>query len=386
MPAKSSIFLYTVWTVLSVLTLHRGIAFSDDFEVFWRSANALLAGEPVYSVETFGNMVFKYPPWILPPFVPFALLPLEAAKWVWGFFNAGLLLFIIQFLRNRAAISAGVLAPTLLAYGGLLLVHAMVGQITLVLLAIYLAGFEVFTKPEKRTVPRWALLVWGASAKIFTVFPLLALASARRDLKPLAVTAVILLALAFPVIVLSYGGDAAVFMEEWIHSVFSGTRTIEGKTIGFMTRELQGIPPFLMRVLDLSEEDRSHILSTTLVSFFGAAFAWKFASRKMPPLERWIGWIALTPLVQPLSWFHFFLLTLPLAAVTLQKAWTISRTRLFPLSVIGVVLITAVTQKTLGSVGFELEMLSVKTWGVLICLFIIASGDFSAGSAASRHR
>jgi hypothetical protein len=69
-------FIFLACFVGAVALVRDTGAQGQDFEVFWRSARALFTGVSVYDVARDGAMVFKYPPWVVPFFLPFAVFPL----------------------------------------------------------------------------------------------------------------------------------------------------------------------------------------------------------------------------------------------------------------------------------------------------------------------
>jgi len=356
--------LGAVLLVFLVLIPIRTWSHGDDFEVFWRASRSLLAGEPIYSVALFGNMVFKYPPWILPVFLPFAALPLAAAKIAYGLVQSASLVYVARWLLQRR-VSPGMLAGLLVAFGGVILVHANVGQVTLPLLAVALGLQNVYIARESG----WKLsaLTWALSAKLFTAFPLLGLDWSKRALwKGALITTFALVLLSLPVIALSYGFDVIGTAKAWVEAMFSGTQLIAGKRIGFTTRECQGFPGLLLRLLPLNEENRVHVMAATLVPVVAMFAGWKYAITRLrlSREDQWLGWLALMPVVQPLAWFHFFWFVFPVAALAMARGDR--RTRM--VAAIGVLLVAAVTEKTLGSVGSALEMASIKSWGTLVCL------------------
>src|SRR4051794_39322505 len=56
----------------------------QDFEVYWKAAHAWVSGISPYQYgpEDKG-FVFKYPPWILPLFLPFSRLDFYTSKVIW---------------------------------------------------------------------------------------------------------------------------------------------------------------------------------------------------------------------------------------------------------------------------------------------------------------
>ena len=358
--------LQIVLLIYFVMIPIRTWIFGDDFEVFWFAARDLFAGSRIYSVESYGNMVFKYPPWTLPVFIPFAALPLSTAKIIWGWVQSFSLVFVVRWLGRRGA-RTGVVTVLLVLFSGVILVHANVGQITLPLLAISLGTESVYTQHERGW--RFSLLSWTLGSKIFSAFPLLGLHWRNRlTLRAVLRTTALLILLSLPVAWLSYRLNLHLLMREWIDALFSGTQGIHARKIGFTTRECQGLPSFILRVFQLNEENRTHLLLSILGPAAVLFTGWKISTKSLSRSDQWLALLALTPLIQPLAWFHFFWMVFPVGVFAIDRALSArNRIALFVGSV-GLVLVAAVTQKTLGSLGYAMEMASVKSWGTLICL------------------
>jgi len=101
-------------------------------------------------------------------------------------------------------------------------------------------------------------------------------------------------------------------------------------------------------------------------SFFGVGLFWSWLSKKTDEKTRWLGWLALMPVVQPLGWMHFFIFAYPLSVFTLQNARSSKRIRFQVVVVVMLSCIAVFTEKTLGhSLGGFLEAWSIKSLGVI---------------------
>jgi hypothetical protein len=91
------------------------------------------------------------------------------------------------------------------------------------------------------------------------------------------------------------------------------------------------------------------------------------------------------PAVQPLAWFHVFLFAYPALAFAVEFAARSKNSRRLVLLFFCTLCLGAVTAKTLGWVGAELELWSVKLWGAfgaLALFFIQVERDSNPKSAA----
>lgn len=360
-----------VLAVLSFVLISRTLSRGDDFQVFYRVAQRFWDGVRPYDQITYGNMVFKYPPWILPAFLPLGLFNLWVAKLLWGIVEAVSLVAVVlkmhRGLGTLPKVRPWVQALFLLTFFGLFGSHGMTGQITLTALAIAL-----WVDPIRSSFGKFFLLTWALSAKMTSLFPMLhaLVANPRRKRIVFSVlgTAALFIMLSLPVYYKSYTRHYGFMRDEWSKAMFSGTDDVNSVRIGFTTREVQGLPSFLLRKAGLEEKNSSHVLFAIAFSTLLLGAGWFFASRRLSPSAQWLGWLALLPAVQPLAWFHVFLFAYPLLVVGAEVALQDERRRRFWGFLGAALLIGAVTVKTLGAVGAELEMASVKLWGCLLAL------------------
>src|SRR3954463_8489117 len=164
-PAALAVF------VLGAIALVRDTYYNGhDFEVFWRAGGDLLQGRDPYSLDHERGMVFKYPPWTLPFFLPWSFLPLGAAKALWGVLEVFSLLAAFNWLKRHAHATWRAIFFVGVAYWGLWAIHALDGQIALLLLALSLWLWP----HESELSPGWrsTALIWTLSMKVFTGLPL----------------------------------------------------------------------------------------------------------------------------------------------------------------------------------------------------------------------
>jgi hypothetical protein len=365
-------FLWVALAILGGVLIGRTISRGDDFLVFYHVAHRFWDGVRPYDQITYGNMVFKYPPWILPFFLPFGVLDLLTAKVIWGVVQAGALVAIALRLHR----GMGKLPPVrpviqgvlLLSLFGLVGSHGMTGQITLPVLALAL-----WLDPVRDRFLRFFILTWAMSAKVTSLFSL-AHAWRRRGL-PMAVAGCIALfvLLSLPIYIRSYDKHSKAMRVEWAQAMFSGTEDVNSVRIGFTTREVQGLPSLLLRKGGLDEKNPAHVLGAIGFSALLLGGLWLWLSRNLSYHAQWIGWLALLPAVQPLAWFHVFLFAYPALAFAAELAARARNLRRLVLALVCTLLLGAVTAKTLGGVGNELELWSVKLWGAFgaLALFFV---------------
>lgn len=369
----------------SIMLIDRTVSRGDDFLVFYRVAQRFWDGVRPYDQVTFGNMVFKYPPWILPFFLPFSALDLTTAKFFWGVIEASSFIFIVRKIHlgfgGLPPVRPAVQTFLLLVLFGLFGSHGLTGQITLPMLAI-----AISVDPLRASFGRFALLVVTLSAKATSIFPLFHAVRRKRLVVNVLGTLGILVVLSLPIYFKSYGGRYGTMRDEWVSAMFSGTQDVNSVRIGFTTREVQGLPSLLLRKAGFNEQVPAHVFFTTIFSFGALALAWAWISRKRSAAIKWVGWIALMPAVQPLAWFHVFIFAYPLLAFAGEMAFQENRTdsrreRLVALAIC-TLLIGAVGAKTMGELGNQLELASVKLWGLIgaVGIFLMVSRKKESGA------
>jgi hypothetical protein len=354
----------------------RTISRGDDFLVFYRVAQRFWDGVRPYDQVTYGNMVFKYPPWVLPFFLPFGLTDPTTAKALWGLIEvASLVVIAIRLQRGfsgfpgvRPAVQSLFLLLLFALFGS----HGMTGQITLLMLAL-----AIWADPLRCSFGRFFFLSVALSAKMTTLFPLLFAVRRRPLLTTTAGVAGLFVLLSLPIYFRSYDRHYGAMRNEWVSAMFSGTQDIHSVKIGFTTREVQGLPSLLLRKSGLDESQPVHILFATFLSVVLIGGGWLWFSRRLSLAAQWLGWVSLLPAVQPLAWFHVFLFAYPVLAIGAELALRENRREArrwkFAGFVFSALLLGAVTSKTLGPLGAELELCSVKLWGLLLAVGLFAS-------------
>jgi alpha-1,2-mannosyltransferase len=117
-PVALAVLLLSQALILAVA----GETWGYDFQAYRQAAERLLAGEPLYdpSVDVAGGFaIYLYPPPFAVAFVPFALLPPDAALWLWtallvgAFVGGTLLLPVAPTTRWLVILLGGLMWPVL---------------------------------------------------------------------------------------------------------------------------------------------------------------------------------------------------------------------------------------------------------------------------------
>lgn len=347
---------------MAARTFSRG----DDFRVFYETARGFYFGYSPYDLETYGNMVFKYPPWWLPLFFPFAAMPYVVAKLFFVVLQGAALWSISRNLTRIYGVEKVVLFGAFAAFIPLFLIQAMIGQ-----LSIFFVSISLFWLAERTALAGGAML-FLLSSKLVTVFPLASRLGEWRFWREAVLTGVVFLVLSLPLVLL-YRGDVSALLLDWKQAMFSGTVPKDSVQIGFMTREAQGIPSLLLKLLGWDEAQSLNVATATLMGASLSALIAVGSTWGREKSASFAVWLAMTPLALPLAWFHSYLMALPLFALELKRAKD-QRSLIRSIGLlISILALVAVTEKTLGEWGLRLEHLGVKSWGVLGLVILFAS-------------
>ncbi len=358
-------WLAGVFLLLGAISMVRTtVAQGTDFDVFWRAARYTLQGQPLYSIVRDGGMIFKYPPWTLPFFIPLGMLPLEVSKWIWGAIEVASLVYVGHWLKAKMNVRSIVLYSTLVSFWGLWIVHALDGQVTLPLLALALACGP--TQYPVRNSLRFFPLALGLSTKIFTVFPLLGWKGHGRVVAPAIGLFVLLICLSIPAAMNQPSASFSSLARDWVAAATSSSTLLSAEQVRGRTNP--GLPGYTLSLLGVPASQSSADVGLAL--FYGVLLGglWRAISRRFEVQSQWLGWLALTPVVHPLPWWHLFVFTFPLATVALDRSLQTKKMGLILTALIGIFLIGVSTEKVWGPFGLFLEMNAAKSWGALICL------------------
>ena len=339
-----------------------------DFLVFWKAGRALLESQPIYQVAQDGGMVFKYPPWIAPLFIPFALFSFEVAKWLWGMFCVLCMAGIFSILERKLKVKTTVWAPLAIFYWGLWVIHALDGQIILPLL--FFGLWAVTANRTRAWIDAFVPLTY--SAKVFTVYPIAFVLKRFSKLKVALISVLFALGLSGITAVQSFHGDAFRMFHDWKEAAASGGKFLaEGQTRGAKN---QSLTSFVCRSLSIPADDTRSEVAVALVLFVIAFWVFSRRMRSMNETQKFLVGLALTPVFHPLPWHHLHLWTFPLAAYALNRR----RTFLLFLSLF---LITLSSERAFGWIealrpfGHFLEWNVGRAWGALLLAWVATESE-----------
>lgn len=356
---------------------------SEDFHVYWKAAHAWLQGANPYAFTAADQgFVFKYPPWILPLFLPIGLIPFEAAKVAWYFVGLACVAYTIQWCVRQGA-PARVAAFTTCLFWWMFHAHFSAGQFTMVLLVTALWAHGGNSEANShRSGLREAVLAYILSAKVFSLYTLTGMW--RRFVRPAPWIAGMGLFVLTHAIVLAVNvkTGASLSLPE-IYRDFVAAASSGGSELGTIIVRGQGNHGFTALVLRTLQVDSLSFASdmfTSLALLIPLSILWAKKSAILRPAERWSGWLALALIVHPLAWHHSFVLAYPLCTLSITRA---RRTSALWLAVLGACCIGIFIPQVLGHTLVKpIELGGVKSWGVVLSAISLvwAARTHSVGS------
>ncbi|MDO8736366.1 MAG: glycosyltransferase family 87 protein [Thermoleophilia bacterium] len=139
-----------------------------DFQVFHRAGGRVLSGEELFRPVRDGYYSYKYSPTAAILFIPFSLIPFEAAEVVYWLFVSGLVLvglylsLMLIYPEFRSADPARLgflLAITVMTLGVHIWSELTLGQVNYLLLVMYIAIAWLFTQSK----PALLAFIWALS-------------------------------------------------------------------------------------------------------------------------------------------------------------------------------------------------------------------------------
>ncbi|MBI4926062.1 MAG: hypothetical protein HY843_09075 [Bdellovibrio sp.] len=355
---------YVLLLVAAVRFFQIAIYHGHDFEVYWKAMHAWISGvSPYHYTPEMVGFVFKYPPWLLPLFLPFSLASLYTARVFWAtiqFFSIAYAFFWL--IREGVAKRTAILV--LLLYWWIWIGHAYSGQITVFCLMVGL-----WSARNVKSSVRFSTALVIFSSKIFSLFTFLGRWKEILQLRfILGVLGFIVLANAIVFWVdQKWGANAGIFdiYINWIKAASSGNAELGSEVVrgqmnhGFVAGILRWIPVSFTNIYyDIG-------VSLVLMTFFGTL--WMRASRRLSGAESFAGWLAFGVVVLPLAWSHSFVLTFPLSALALDRAIRTKKKKLIFTALMGIIFIGILVSQIFGNTLVRpIELVNIKSWGVCL--------------------
>lgn len=363
------------WVLVGVAVLYlflRSVHDSGDFRVFWKSYQFWFGGQELYSVERDGIGAFKYPPWSSLFFVQWSFLSWEVARFLWAMINAFLLAFFLKSIRASLQFERKdwLIPLALLLSGGIWVRQFVDGQIQI----LVLASLWFFGLASRLSFGVSLGLLYFPSLKLVSAYPIVAKLFESERKKTWLYLGLGMLGFALLGAVVLTGSyriqDWIQIYQDWWGAATS-TQAAFGPeyTYGRMN---QGFPALLVRLVEVrtSFSNLDLAASGVLILFFGI---WAFRTFKTPwsKEESWAAWIALVPIVHPLSWWHTFVLAFPLQVLALDRAFVTKNFRIIGVAMLALGMTGFFTENSLGPFGAWLDFISVKSWGVVLSILVL---------------
>jgi len=339
----------------------------DDFEVYHRTGQRFAAGESLYQTGD-GHYMFKYLPSSAAVYLPFAALPMEAAKALWFALSiaafAGALTLTLRLLPDVRGPLVPLLSTLILAK--YLLHELRLGQINTFVMLASLAVVWALARSRKPD------LIAGLSAGLATaVKPYAALFIAYLAVKRRwAAMAIALAATAAAqlVPVMFYGVDGTIGqLRLWRETLSASTPVLLNNSdaisvLAFFTKWLG----------DPARAAIPAIVALVALAVLFLVVVVRGGNNKDAVVLEGAMLLTLTPLVSPLGWDYNFLMALPAVMILLQH-WKVFPLPLRVLLAINFAVIVLALYDTLGRARYAAFMSwSVTTINFVLIVFALA--------------
>ena len=350
-------------------TFHDAELNDADFHVYWQAAHGLLTGLNPYAYTAADQgFVFKYPPWILPLFLPLGLLSFESARIAWFGIELVCIGYTIRWCIHQGVARRLAIFVAFL-FWWMLQAHISAGQFTIVLLATALWAVDGKSDAKPRGGFREALLTWVLSAKVFSLYTLAGIW--RRFLKPgpwvwgaglFGLAHVIVLAIN------AYHGVTKSLFE--IYRDFMAAASSGGAELGAIIVRGQGnhgLTALVLRSLNVDSLSFASDMLTSMALVIPLGMLWNRYSKWLTEAEAWTGWIGIGLIVHPLAWHHSFVLAYPLCALSIARASRTGSRKLVALALLGTCMIGILIPQVIGKTLVKpYELAGGKSWGVVL--------------------
>lgn len=314
---KTDWLIFFILVVIGVALIAKSYVQSQDFKVFYNAGNRLLHGDfEIYKFSDRG-MPFKYAPFFAFLMIPIAVLPFGLAKIFWAFLNV-LAIFYLAFSLVRKIYPDRFLLITLLAVIISLQTishHFMDGQINLIILALILWSFELFTS-EKPMKNFWGAVLF-AFATFVKLYPLLFLfifAKKMEVKKTFYIALAYFIFLLMPFVLISFKKAAHMY---WM---WKSILADSGNHLDLARDENQSLYGGFSRLIhDFSLAKIFYLASSAItmaLMFFG------IDSQKLKKIDELFlldfSLVSITMLlISPLTWIHYYVFLIPLLLLIL---------------------------------------------------------------------
>jgi Glycosyltransferase family 87 len=250
MSGNFSLFLL-VLALFSVVSFSKPAIHSVDFLVYYHAARVLVNGHGALYGPQSGigwPQIFRYPPLFLVAFLPFALLPVKPALFVWLAVKCATLFFVVRELTLRIEFPRTGwwwLIPVCLC-GGFIVQEFRFGNAQFLIFALVAAALWNL---RQRPVFSAFLLAFAVSLKVWPLF-FLPYVAARRHMRVAVLTACFVVGLTLlPAVHFGWQGNVAL-LRQWAAQEW-GTGSL-GQQAWFPSQSLGGVQQRYLTAMDFS--------------------------------------------------------------------------------------------------------------------------------------
>jgi hypothetical protein len=371
-------FAFAIFSIFLIVRLfHISVDSQCDFQVYWEAIHAWMEGKNPYGqYSTLYGFVYKYPPWTLPIFTPFAWVSFNVSRWIWTALTIlGIAYSMFWLVQN--GVHRRIVFITTLMYWWLWQDHAYVGQITVLLMALSMWCVNAIDDP-RRSAGRVSFLSYLFSLKIFSMIPLVGLPKSVWNRRTFI--AGFLLFLATHVILLLIQPEhhpAAMISKlpevyrQWMQAA-SVSGAVPAHQLTHRWPQNHSFTGVILREMHVDAAQSVYDVAVTILFALGLGLLWYQASKKLTFPEKWAGWLSVGVVSHPLSWHHSFVLIFPLSSFALQAAWERRNPLFILLSFLGTSAIALMIPQVIGvEATAPLEAFASKSWGVVICAWVL---------------
>ena len=381
MTTKTRNVLLIVLTFLFFLLIYTHFVKKDmsDFEYYIQGGQRILKGETLYRASD-GHLQYKYSPASAVFFSLFALLPYEAAKFIWYFLELTLLFFSLvlsyNVLPSKHKKKGFIVILTFLVMAKFLGREIELGQVNIFI--FFLLIMMVKAAVEKNDIKGG--LFWGLSllfkpyALVF--FPYFVLKKRFRLIASGLGT--ILLGFIVPVIFYGFSGSLVV-LKEWYSTLSKSTPSLIDHY------DNASIHAFFLKNLPAEQRDVAIICIAGAALVIGVAFLWMMfqgnkRNLKEPEILEFSFLLILIPLFSPLAWYYNYLYSILTVVLLLNLIGKFPPVLKYVL-IIDLLAIGASLREVLGKQGFHFytqHSLVVLSYLIVLCyLFYSRAKNYS---------
>jgi hypothetical protein len=379
-------FLDALFIVLAIAALKRTFVdaenYAEDFHVYWKAANTWLhGGNPYAFTAQDAGFVFKYPPWILPLFLPFGAMEWEWARRAWFVVEVACVQYILRWVI-RHGVSRSLAATVACLFWWLTHGHFAAGQFTLVLTCVALWSWPAGIRegdPQTLTQGngfREGALAFIFSAKVFSLFSLLGIRRRYFRLGPWVwCIGMVTLAHGLLIAVARHAGNSMSIVD--YYRSFMLAATSGGAELGAEIVRGQGNHGFSALILRTLQVDSTSFACDALTSLIVVAvlgILWERYARGLTSAEHWAGWLGIGLVAHPLAWHHSFVLAYPLCALAIAGSHRVKDRKLIAMAWFGTCCIGIIVPQVVGkTIVKPLELGGMKSWGVVLAAVALAA-------------